>query len=79
MPANHLRQLLQSNSRSAKWLGLGVALFLFLPSVFRVAGDSSLTVWQRLEQVSLAAGQTLLTVSLAAVPPETFIDGDKEE
>ncbi|MBD3882151.1 hypothetical protein IFO70_10310 [Phormidium tenue FACHB-886] len=67
-----LTALLQSKSKAAHLFGFGIALFIFLPSVFRVAGDENLTIWQRLEQLSVAAGQTLFTVALAAVPPEAI-------
>lgn len=71
-----LSHLLQSKSRSAKFLGFGIALFLFLPTVFRVVGDDTLTIWQRLEQLSIAAGQTLFTVAIAAIPPEAIAGGE---
>lgn len=69
-----LTRLLQSKSNNAKLLGLAVSAFMFAPCVFRVLGDEKLTVYQRLEQISIAVAQTLLTVAVAAIPPESLSD-----
>lgn len=73
-----LTRLFQSKNASAKVLGLVIVLFMFFPQVFRIAGDDSLTIWQRLEQLSLAAGQTLFAVAVAAVPPDALTDSDDD-
>lgn len=75
---SNLNKLLQSKSKSAQLLGFAIALVLFVPSVCRIAGDPDLTLWQRIEQLSIAAGQTLLTVGVAAIPPETLTASGKE-
>lgn len=72
MDTTALTRLFRSKSPRAQLLGTTIALFMFAPDVFRVIGDESLDVWQRLEQVTIAATQTLLTVSLAAMPPEVM-------
>ena len=74
-----LTQLLQSKSTASKLLGFSVALLLFFPTVCEVADDPNLSVWQRVKQLSLAASQTLLTLSLAALKPETFTDTKGDE
>ena len=74
-----LNNLLQSKSQSAKVIGLVAVFFMFLPTVFQVAGDESLTIWQRLERLSVAAGQTLLTIGAVAVPPESVTGVGKEK
>ena len=70
MDSSALGKLLRSKSPKAQLAGCIIALLMFAPDVFRVIGDESLTVWQRLEQVSIAAGQTLFTVAVAAFPAE---------
>jgi|GEM_PF-4980955 len=72
MDASVLERLLKSKSPQAQLAGLTIALLFFAPAIFRVAGDESLTVWQRCEQVSLAAAQTLFTVAAAAFPTEVL-------
>lgn len=77
MDIEQLTRLLNSRTLTAKLLGAGVVLFMFVPDVARVAGNPDLTFWNRVEQISLALGRTLGTIALAAVPPENF--SDKEE
>ena len=72
MDSSALGRLLRSKSPQAQLAGTTIALLMFMPDVFRVVGDDSLTVWQRLEQVSIAAGQTLFTVAVAALPAEAI-------
>lgn len=71
-----LSKLLQSKSPKAQFFAVAICFMTFLPSVFRVIGDGSLTVWQRLEQLSYSVAQTLLTVSALAVPPEALTEGE---
>lgn len=81
MPVNqsNLSLLLQSKSLSAQILGFAICLFLFVPDVARVAGNPNLTVWQRIEQISLSLAQTLLAVGVAAIPPQSLIDEPERE
>jgi len=72
MDTSVLERLLKSKSPQAQLAGATIALLFFAPTVFRVSGDEALTIWQRLEQVSVAAGQTLLTVAAAALPAEAI-------
>ncbi len=81
MNTDSLTQLFRSKSLSAKLLGVAIVFCIFLPSVFDAIDDDSLTVWQRAKQVVAAAGQTLVTVALAALPPEAIVgkaEPDKE-
>ena len=77
MDTSVLERLLKSKSPQAQLAGLTIALLFFAPAIFRVAGDDSLTVWQRCEQVSLAAAQTLFTVAAAAFPAEALTGSSK--
>lgn len=79
MNQSNLSKLLQSKSKGAQLLGLAVALFLFVPSVCRVAGNPDLTIWQRIEQLSVAVAQTLFTVGIAALPPEALAEAKDKE
>lgn len=69
-----LGRLLNSRNPKAQILGLTVVLLVFMPNVFRIAGDPNLTFWQRLEQVTQSAGQTILTVLAVAIPPGAIAD-----
>lgn len=74
MDLSSVSRLFQSRSPKLQALALVICFFTFLPSVFRVCGDQTLTVWQRLEQLSTAMGQTLVTVAALAVDPRVLDD-----
>ena len=65
-------RLLKSESWKAQLMGLTIALFMFAPNVFRIAGDERLTIWARLEQLSISIGQTLLVPLTLALDPESL-------
>lgn len=49
----------------------------FVPSVFQVLDQPDMSIWRRLEKVAVAAGQTLLTVSAAALDPRTLDEAEE--
>lgn len=76
MDLTSVGKLFQSKSPKLQLLALVICSFTFLPDVFRVCGDPNLTVWQRLEQLSTAMGQTLVTVSALAIDPRELDDSE---
>lgn len=78
MNRRDIGKLLYSRNRKTQMLGGLAALCIFLPDVFRVAGDDSLTVWQRLEVLTLSAGQMVGAVALAAQDWANDENGDDQ-
>ena len=76
---SNLARLLKSQSPSAQLVGWMSIFFMFLPTAFQVAGDESLTIWQRLERLSIAAGQTFIPVLTLAVSPDLVTGRDEEK
>jgi hypothetical protein len=74
-----ISRLFQSESKTSKLLGLAIVATIFLPSVFQALDDDNLTLWQRAEKVTVAAGQTLITVALAGVDPKGLEDAPVPE
>lgn len=74
-----LSRLLQSRSRGAQITGIAAAFILFLPAVFRIADDPDLSFFKRCEQLSLAAGQLMFTVILAALPSDALLEKNQPQ
>lgn len=58
-------------------LGAVITCSFFLPTVFQVAGNTDLTIWERLERITVSIGQTAMMLAAAATPGEVFQDRER--
>lgn len=67
-----LSRLFKSENPKVQIIAMAIAALTFAPTVFRVMGDGTLNVWQRLEQLSYSAGQMVITVAALSLDPRSI-------